>query len=242
MQIIKTKSFELAVYMQGNVNVKKLALLLPGRLDTKDYPHMRSHVDFLASKDYLSLSFDPPGTWESSGDIKLYTMTNYLKAINELIEYFGNKPTILMGHSRGGSMAMLAGTRNKNVTHIIAAMSHPAPSEMSEKGRQKGFEVSFRDTPLGGKKEFKLPLNYFEDAVQYSNIITEALSKSPKPKLYFLGKKDDNVLPEEVREVYEKSAQPKQLYEVNCEHDYRRHPEIINEINKIVWEFLNKKF
>ena len=228
--------------MQGNSKAKKLALLLPGRLDTKDYPHMRSHVNFLAGKGYLALSFDPPGTWESAGDIKLYTMTNYLKAINELIEYFGNKPTVLMGHSRGGSMAMLAGVQNKYVTHIIAVMSHIEPSEISEKGRQQGFEISHRDTPSGGKKEFKLPLNYFEDAVQYSNIMREALSKSSKSKLFFLGKKDDVNPPKEIVEIYENSAPPKQLYEVNCDHDYRNHPEIINEINIVVGKFLNRKF
>lgn len=101
-KLIKTESFNLAVYQKGSPDSKKLALVLPGRLDTKDYPHMRSHVDFLASKGYLALSFDPPGSWESEGDISLYLTTNYLKAVKELINHFGNKPTLLIGHSRGG--------------------------------------------------------------------------------------------------------------------------------------------
>src|SRR3989338_8571987 len=144
MQLIKTASFELAIYAHGEKTSSSLALVLPGKLDTKDYPHMKNHVGYLSARNYLALSFDPPGTWESPGGIELYTMTNYLKAINELIEYFGNKPTVLMGHSRGGSMAMLAGVQNKYVTHIIAVMSHIEPSEISEKGRQQGFEISHR--------------------------------------------------------------------------------------------------
>ena len=111
-RLVKTKNFKLAVYTKGNPNSAKLALVLPGRLDTKDYVHMRSHVNYMASKGYFALSFDPPGTWESPGDITLYTMTNYLKAINELIDHFDNKPTFVMGHSRGASMAILSGLRN----------------------------------------------------------------------------------------------------------------------------------
>ncbi|RJQ15649.1 alpha/beta hydrolase [Candidatus Woesearchaeota archaeon] len=232
VNIITTKSFKLAVYMQGNQKAKKLALVLPGRLDTKDYHHMKSHVDYLASKGFLAVSFDPPGTWESPGDIALYTMTNYLKAINELIAYFGNKPTVLIGHSRGGTMAMLAGTRNKHVTHIIAIMSSPVASTIIE------AYTSYRDTPSGGKKEFHLPASYYKDAAQYD--LRDALAKCTKPKLFFLGKKDTMVTPESVREAFAKSAKPKQLYELDCSHDYRRYPEKIEEVNKEIGKFLDK--
>ena len=239
-QMIKTPSFELAVYMQGKSNAEKLALVMPGRLDTKDYPHMRSHVDYLASKGYLALSFDPPGTWESPGSIKLYTMTNWLKAINELIKYFGNKPTVLIGHSRGGSMAMLAGTQNNHVTHIITAMSHLAPSILSKKTKETGFQISYRDAPSGDKKKFELPLSFFEDAVKYSML--NALSKCTKPKLYILGIKDTTVAPSLVRNTYKKSADPKQLYEVDSDHDYRHNPDVIEEINRVIGEFLDRRF
>ena len=65
MNIIKTKTFELAAYTKGDQNSPKLALVLPGRLDTKDYIHNTSLVDYLSRRGYFALSFDPPGTWES---------------------------------------------------------------------------------------------------------------------------------------------------------------------------------
>ncbi len=240
VKIVKIPSFELAVYIQGDPNAKKLALLLPGRIDTKDYPHMKSHVEYLARKGYLALSFDPPGTWESPGGIKIYTMTNYLKAVNELIEYFDNRPTVLMGHSRGGSVAMIAGTQNNHVTHIITAMSRPQPSKIIEKDVKNGAEISYQDTPSGGRIKFELPFNYFVDASKYNAI--DALSKCTKQKLYISGKRDDDITPESVRETYKNSSNPKQLYEVDSEHNYRLHPEIIEEINKVVGKFLDKKF
>src|SRR3990167_11532189 len=169
--MIKTNSFTLATYQKGNPDSKKLALVLPGKLDTKDYAHMRSHVDFLSNLGFLALSFDPPGTWESPGDISLYTTTNYLKAIDELIEYFGNKPTFLVGHSRGGSMAMLAGMRNPHVFAFGAAMSYVYDKNYKsqasdEEWKKKGYWESARDLPPGGgpkTKIFRLPYTFQKD-------------------------------------------------------------------------------
>ena len=39
MTLVKTKSFELAIYKKGDQNSPKLAIIIPGRLDTKDYSH-----------------------------------------------------------------------------------------------------------------------------------------------------------------------------------------------------------
>ena len=236
MEKINTPSFELAIYKKGDENAEKLLLCLPGRLDTKDYAHMQSHVDFFASKGYLAISFDPPGTWESSEDISLYTTQNYLKAVYELIELYGNRPTVTLGHSRGGTMAMMAGINNPYVTHFVAVMSHYGPSE---KPNESGdVRVSYRDLPPGNeeteeKKQFDLPMSYFDDLTPYAGL--ESCTKS---KLFFLGKHDDLVLPEDVRETYELAAEPKQLYELDSDHDYRYHPEVIREVERVTEEFL----
>lgn len=236
MEVLKTPSFEWAIYKQGDENAEKLALCLPGRLDTKDYVHMQSHVDFLAGLGYLALSFDPPGTWESAGDISLYTTQNYLKAIKEVIAHYANRPTVVMGHSRGGSMAMLAGIHIPEVTHFVSVMSHYGPSAKPE--GSNGVRISYRDLPPGteetkGKKQFALPMSYFDDSTEYSGL--EACTKQ---KLFFLGKDDDLVLPEDVRESYDLAAEPKKLIELDSDHDYRYRPEIIGEVEREVAEFL----
>lgn len=244
MNIIKTKTFQLAVYKKGGTNSPKLAIVVPGRLDTKDYTHNTSLVDYLASLGFLALSFDPPGTWESPGSIDLYTTTNCIKAVNELIEHFGNKPTLLAGHSRGGTIAMLAGPKNNHVTHFISIFSYyGAPSDPSDERIIDGKVMSYRDLPPGTsktkeQKEFKLPLNYFEDGKQY-NALSE-LANCTKPKLFFYGTQDDMNDPEDVKIAYEKSAEPKMIHALNSDHDYRYHPEIVEEVNKIVGLFLDK--
>ena len=243
MNLIETESFKLATYSKGDESSDKLALVLPGKLDTKDYAHMTSHVDYLASLGFLALSFDPPGTWESPGDITLYTTTNYLKSINELINYYGNKPTFVMGHSRGGSMAMLSGTTNPDITSFAALMSYAYrsrfESEETKKWKEKGSIESSRDLPPGGGpkvKKFKLPYSFHEDQIQYD--MNKGLKTSTKPKLFMLGKKDDLVPPKFVKDAYELAGEPKELYEIDSIHDYRLDPKWIDEVNKVVGKFM----
>lgn len=245
MELIQTKSFSLATYSKGNPGAPKFALVLPGKLDTKDYAHMRSHVDFLASKGFYAISFDPAGTWESPGDLTLYSVTNYLKAIDELIEYYGNKPTFVMGHSRGASMALMTGSTNPQIIAFAAIMPSLSKEgflvKKDDEWKEKGYKVSMRDLPPGGGpevKKFDLPYSFLEDELKYH--LTEEYTKSTKPKLFILGKKDPLVLPHIVRETFDSFAKPKELYELDSDHDYRLHENLINEVNSIVGAFLEK--
>lgn len=248
MAIIHAKSFTLSVYSQGDKSASKLALVLPGKLDTKDYANMRAHVDFLAQRGFFALSFDPPGTWESEGDISLYTMSNYLKAIHELIDYFGNKPTFAMGHSRGASMSIIAALQHPLVTSFAAifpSLKVDGTWEKSnvEEWKEEGYHMSMRDLPPGGGPEvveFKLPYAFYEDQLQYDIRIITALQKSTKPKLFFVGKNDPLVNPQNVRELYAVAGEPKELHELDSDHDYRFHKDLIEEVNTALGDFLEK--
>jgi pimeloyl-ACP methyl ester carboxylesterase len=238
---LKTESFELAVYARGDKNATKLAVVIPGRLDTKDYIHLTSLVDYLAAKGYYALSFDPPGSWESPGGIEQYTTTNILKAVNEIIEHFGNRPTVVLGHSRGGSNAMLIGTANPHVTHFVAIMSSVEATTVNVPADKDGFSLETRDLPPGTsrtteRKTYTLPYPYFEDQRQYSAL--EALKTCTKPKLFFYGTQDVLVSKEEVEKAYWASAEPKQIHALDTEHDYRLHPDMIDEVNRTIGGFL----
>ncbi|HEY4963156.1 MAG TPA: alpha/beta fold hydrolase [Candidatus Saccharimonadales bacterium] len=228
--------------MKGSNDAKNLAIVTPGRLDSKDYISLTSLVDMLADQGFLALSFDPPGTWDSPGNINLYSTTNTLKAINELIGYFGNRPTILIGHSRGGANSMLVGTVNNVVTSFVSMMSRSGPTsnDLPPKGSSEPV-LSFRDLPPGSErtkqqKEFRLPLSYFEDQENYD--ASDGLKHCKKPKLFFYGTQD-LMVPEQVgRAIFDQAAEPKSLQLVSSEHDYRLHPEIIKEVNSAIKDFI----
>ena len=243
IMVIKIPSFKLAIYAKGNPNAEKLALVLPGRLDTKDYVHMTSHVDYLAQQGFYAVSFDAPFSWESRGDIKNYTTTNYIKAVNELIEYFGNKPTLLVGHSRGGAVSILAGANNKNVIGIVPIMAtYGAPSSPSGEDLEAGVHTSFRDLPPGDKKtneqkKFVLPLSYFEDGQKYNP--AEVLKSFTGPKLLICASKDIFSTPARVKEVFDSLSGSKQFLELGTEHDYRYHPDMVEAVNTAIGKFIS---
>ncbi len=241
MELIDTSHFRLATYSHGNPDSPRMALILPGRLDTKDYIHNTSLVDYLGSQGYLALAFDPPGTWDSPGSIGLYTTTNYLQAVDELITYFGHKPTVLIGHSRGGTIAMLS-ANHPHVTNIVSIFSYyGAPSSPNKERIIDNKVISRRDLPPGNtptqeQKQFTLPLNYFADGQQYNAL--PILQNSPKPKLFFYGTKDTATQASDVQYAFKQSLEPKQIQDIDCEHDYRYYPEAITQINQTISKFL----
>ena len=78
----------------------------------------------------------------------------------------------------------------------------------------------------------------FEDGEKYNAF--RDLQSCKKPKLFFYGTEDVMVVPEAVKKAYQVAAEPKMIHELNSEHDYRLHPEIIEEVNKVVGLFLDK--
>jgi pimeloyl-ACP methyl ester carboxylesterase len=239
---IKTSEFELAAISQGDPDAKNIALILPGRLDTKDYVHMVSHVNLLSKLGFFAISFDPPGSWESSGTLEDYSTTTYVQAVNEVIDQY-DRPTLLLGHSRGASVAMLA-SDNPNVKALVLAMATYGPAVEPSTGEIKGdYAVSFRDLPPGSehtakKKEFHLPLKYFEDSKIYNP--SAKLETFSGPKLIICGTKDAFFSPQEVKDKFDELKPPKEFLELDTEHDYRLHPEIIDEINQSIKEFVEK--
>lgn len=242
MKIIKTKSFQLSIFSKGDEKCKKLALLLPGRLDTKDYFNFVSHANYLSSKGFFVVAVDPPGTWGSPGKIGIYTTTNYINAVSELIEYFGNKPTLLIGHSRGAAVSIFVSMINPHVVGIIAVMAnYGAPTAPSAEALQTGFQISHRDLPPGTSKtkehkEFLLPVSYWEDGKNYN--AGQSLKKCTKPKLLVYGTKDEFTTTGEVEELYKIIPEPKMIKLIDSTHDYRYHPEAIKVTEEAIEQFL----
>ena len=40
--------------------------------------------------------------------------------------------------------------------------------------------------------------------------------------------------------MYNTAADPKVLHELNTDHDYRLHPEVMDEVNQVVGDFLKR--
>ncbi len=243
MEIIKTLNFKIAANINGDKNAPRVAILMPGRLDTKDYANFVSHLNFFANHGYYAIAIDPPGTWDSPGDLSNYTTTTYLQAVNELIEFLGNRPTLLLGHSRGGATAMLASSNPAVSGLVVVNAAYGKPSVPNPDKVMNGVLKESRDIPPGNTRTkeqilFDLPLTYFEDGAKHDPL--GALKRFTKPKLIVHATKDEFVTLERVKEIYDSLTEPKMFLEIDCTHDYRLYPDVITKVEKALSEFVKQ--
>jgi pimeloyl-ACP methyl ester carboxylesterase len=243
---IKTPNFELAVITEGDASAAKIAFVLPGRLDTKDYPHMRSHLKWLANIGFFAVSFDPPGTWESSGDIALYTLQNYMNAVKELHAHYGSKPVLFVGHSFGGFMALTMAVHTPECIGVVDIMgyadfdAHEVESAANLEWKEKGIYTSRRDSPLDSTKYVTFNLPYSFQLSRIGAGVKTELNSATFPKLFIYGTEDTMVTPQDVQEAYNASANPKKIVASKGSHDYRRSSERIQEMNDILSGFIQE--
>ena len=244
MKLIQTNNFKIAINDFGDPIAQKLCILMPGRLDTKDYVNFVSHGKFLASLGYYVIAMDPPYSWDSPGDLDNYSTTNYIQSIHELIEYFSDRQTLLIGHSRGGATAMLASTKPKveAIVLINAAYGPPTPPDPTQLVDGSLFEsrdISPGDKKTKNQKLFLLPMSYFQDGAKYNPI--DALRKFSGAKFIIHATQDEFCDLKEVHDIYESIIDPKMFLKIDCSHDYRLFPEVINTINQHLAIFIKEK-
>jgi len=242
MRIVVTQNFQIAINEYGNSDSEKFCILMPGRLDTKDYINFTSHGNFLANLGYHVIAIDPPCTWDSPGDLHDYTTTTYVQAINELIALFGNKKTLLLGHSRGGATAMLASTNPHVEALVLINSSYASPTPPNKDELVNDYLPENRDLPPGNIKteeqvKFMLPMVYFEDGNKHNPL--SVLKNFNGAKLIIHATRDEYVSLDTVKTIYSELNDPKMYLWINCAHDYRLSPEAIDQVNQSLEDFVN---
>lgn len=252
VQIPSTKKRKLSAVVhdppQGVSN--KLVVLLPGFLDSKDYQHLVQLSKVLAENGFTCVRFDPTGTWESEGEIVDYTISQYLRDIQAVIDFMSErasfKKIIIVGHSLGGALSIVFAVVGDSVSAVVNIMGSTFVSfenfeEMVVNWSKEGVKMSTRDLPDNKEQsiEFKVPYSFIEDSLKYD--VFDIVGELTQPLLIVAGKRDDKVSPEHLREVFEKVKKPKQFVVLEgVDHDYRFSDKGIAAVNKQVIEFLEK--
>lgn len=250
MKIIKEKIQS----TKGNLSVeihypdkstKKVAVLCPGYLDSKNYAHLVELAKVLCEKGYVVVRFDVTGTWASEGKISDYTTSQYLDDIRHIIDYMlsQNKYTQILvgGHSRGGQVSVLYALRDNRITGVLGIMpSHgPVTGQKRKKWELSGVNVSYRDLPTNKDKKikFRVPFNHVLDRDKYDAL--SDIKKIKVPIVLLAGEFDDLVLPTEVKELFDNANNPKKyLILKKIGHDYRHNSDEINFVNKEIMKLM----
>jgi pimeloyl-ACP methyl ester carboxylesterase len=216
----------------------KLALLLPGYIESPNYRHLVVIDNKLTALDYTVLRVDPCNLW-STVDANNYTTTNYVKQVETLINsYQEASPTeiILVGHSLGSLVALLVGSKSNVVTKIIC-LSPPSPLGQSDHKWVNGFRVSKKDLPNNSSefRIFSIPFSFVTDRNQYS--VADSIKNNKKPLTIIIGDQDPSIV--EIEELVNKLHLPNFTKIKNMGHDFRQSEDLCNRVANKIEVFLN---
>lgn len=218
----------------------KLALLLPGYLDSPDYLHLVTFEKRLKELGYTVERLDPCNLW-TSGDVSNYSVTNYIEQIKDRVDFYNNQnpeEILLIGHSLGGFTSILAGNSIPEVTKIVALCPPSSIEGLAKKWDGKPSRISKRDLPNDEAKfrEFNIPQAFVEDARKYSAI--ESVRNIKKPLMIFIGMEDTSVPPTETEILVSNAVNPFVIRMKNIGHDFRHSQDESNKVMKEIEKFL----
>lgn len=221
----------------------KLAILLPGYLDSPDYLHLKTFDTRLKKLGYTTEVLDPCGLWKTD-DVNNYSVTNYLKDIKATIDKYKDKQPeeiILIGHSLGGLVAVLSGNMNPEVTKIVALCPPKSIDALGTKWINKSPRISKRDLPEDATKyrNFEIPYSFVEDAHTYSAI--EAVKKINKPLMILIGMQDTSVAPQETEVLITNAVNPHAVRIPNIGHDFRKSATECELVMNEIQDFMEMK-
>lgn len=218
----------------------KLALLLPGYLDSPDYLHMKIFDKRLSELGYTVERLDPCNLWQD-GDIGNYTITNYIKQIKNLVDsYIDKNPEeiVLIGHSLGAFVSIIAGNRIKAVTKIVALCPAGDRISIALNWEAKKFRHSLRELPYdpGQSRTFDIPDTFAKDGLQYSAL--EEVKEIKKPIMIFIALDDKTIPPEDSERVVANANDPYTIRQPNIGHDFRKSEDECNIVMDHIEKFL----
>lgn len=218
----------------------KIALLLPGYLDSPDYLHMKTFEKRLRELGYTVERLDPCNLW-GSGDVSNYSITNYIQQIRERVKFYKDKnpeEIVLIGHSLGGFTSIIAGSRIKEVTKIVALCSPPDRIGPSLRWEENIPRHSQRELPENPEqyRAFDVPYTFVQDGLQYSAV--EEVADLHKPIMIFIALADKSIPSQDTERIVTSANKPYVIRQPNMGHDFRNSQEECNIVMAEIEKFL----
>lgn len=218
-------------------SVMKLALLLPGYVESPDYHHLVVIDEGLTALGYTTLRVDACNLWKT-GDGQSYSTTGYINQVKDIVTlYLPQKPTeiILVGHSLGCLVALMVGFLFDEVTKIVC-LSLPASLNNSDHKWIDGFRTSKKDLPNNPLKfrELTVPVSFTIDRKHYS--VKVSLQNNQKPLTVIMGELDPSAT--EVEDMVKGLTHTNFVKIDGMEHDFRQSDELSQRVASEIKKFI----
>ena len=216
----------------------KLALLLPGYLESPDYLHLKIIDNRLQKLGYTTQRIDPCNLWKT-GDVEKYTVSNYLAQIRNIIDsHKKGDPSeiVLIGHSLGASVAILAGSKYSSVTKAVCLSPTILFDKSDSKWNKNNVRSTKKDIPGNPQefREFNIPISFVNDRKKYS--VTQSLRDFNKPLMVLIASED--TAKEEIENAVREVKNSYIVLMENMGHDFRQSVEQCNLVADEIERFL----
>jgi pimeloyl-ACP methyl ester carboxylesterase len=225
-----------------------LAVLIPGFLDSRSWAGTRTLAAELQSSGRTAVSFDPRGTFRTLGDPEqIKPSVQVCDTISAIGMVRPHERTVLIGHSFGASIALLAAAEDPRVTDVVAIMpprcfvwprDYDAARDNWRRTKIRRFDVAAPGSSV--QWQFKVPHSVVDDAVERDLPGTLRRLRHDQ-RILFVAGRDDTVIPSAtVKKLFTECHSARKTFVVLpvC-HDYRDHPEQLRMVNAAVLHWLD---
>lgn len=181
----------------------------------------------LAEEGIAVLRFDFTGLGESEGDFEDTTFSSNIEDLLSAADFLREEfraPSLLIGHSLGGTAVLVAASRIPEV-EMVATIAAPAGTDhlhdlLVSRGADPGSAAT--EVDLEGRT-FPISRQLLEDLKSYS--VRDAIAELRKPLLIYHSPVDNLVGIEEAREIFEAAKHPKSFLSLDdADHLLLRDP------------------
>lgn len=179
---------------------------------TKDIKAARNICQYLSERGIAALRIDFTGLGESEGDFNETTFTTNVEDLIDAAEFLKehyHPPEILIGHSLGGTAALVAASKIPEIKAVSTINAPWNPGHVArhlQDSQEKIMLAGHADVSISGRK-FTIEKRFFDDLLTYD---MEAVFRNLKAALLvFHAPHDDTVNIKNASEIFALAKHPK---------------------------------
>ncbi len=249
MFIKNHKGQKLAVVIEQPKKSTGLAFVMHGLGGFKEQPFIRTTAETLLEHGYTVVTFDTTNTFgESDGDYADATTTNYYQDLEDVIVWAAREswyvePFLLAGHSLGGICTALYAERYPGKVKALFPASTVVTGQLSietktpeelKQWQETGWKEESSESKPGVIKRLKW--SHMADRLKYD--LLPNVSKLAMPVLLLVGEFDTSTPPPHQKILYDALPGPKELHVIKGAPHTFRDPKHLQEIRRIVSDWL----
>ncbi|MDN5852254.1 MAG: alpha/beta hydrolase [Actinomycetia bacterium] len=222
------------------------AVVVPAFLDSKASPWVVAQATALAADGIPAWTFDPRGTWSSTGTAADLGPSVQVADLLTLVATLPYEHVVLVGHCYGGHLALLAAVHDERIRAVAAIAptrcflwDRPYAAAMDTWPTVKGRP--FLRKEANELREFWVPSSVVDDACRFD--LVDTLRRLDRDVLFVAGDRDTVVDAGSVQTLHHACASPSSTFvQLPVGHDYRDSPAELRLVSDTVTKWVSGLF